>query len=137
MFDTINLRAGDQHHHRSEVHEHRAPTDASVRLLREMEQAALDKILGTIRLEGGPVDCAIVHMRDNLADQHRFIIRYTLGQHQREVRHDYCPKMGISAQQANDECFQELKAALAEDIAFHMLADPFVRALRSKGFRFD
>ena len=39
MFDTINLRAGDQHHHhRTEVHEHRAPTDESVRLLHELAE---------------------------------------------------------------------------------------------------
>jgi histidinol-phosphate/aromatic aminotransferase/cobyric acid decarboxylase-like protein len=142
MFDSYTLRAGDQHHHhRTEVHEHRAPTDASVKLLREMEQAALDKILSTFRLEGAPVNCVIIHMRDApsaanpLAMGHRFILRYKLGSRQREVRYDYRPsRLSISAQEANDECFHALKAALAEDIAFHLLADPFVNTLRATGF---
>lgn len=35
-----------------EVHEHRAPTDESVKLLREMEQAAEAKRIAGMRLEG-------------------------------------------------------------------------------------
>jgi hypothetical protein len=135
MFDAFHLRAGDHHHHhRSEVHEHRAPTDDSVKLLREMEHAALERVLSTIRLEGSPVDCAIVHMRDHLNYTHKFLIRYQLGRHKREVRHDFQPRFGACAQGVNDECHAALKTALAEDIAFHLLTEPFLCVLKREQF---
>lgn len=131
MFDTYEYRAGDQHHHhhRSEVHEHRAPTDASVKLLKEMEQAALEKILGTIRLEGGPVDCVIVHRADWQNDEHQFLIRYKLGTVTREARHTYRPQHGASSYEAREQCLEQLRGALAADIALQLLARPFALVL--------
>ena len=42
------------------VHEHRAPTDESVALLKEMEKEAREKIIDTIRLEGNGFECVVV-----------------------------------------------------------------------------
>jgi hypothetical protein len=141
MFDSYTVRAGDQHHHhRTEVHEHRAPTDASVKLLREMEQAALDKVLGAIRLEGCPVDCVILRMRegpsaaDPFALGHHFVVRYKLGAHAREFRHHFRPDWKKSAQEVNDDCYSDLRRALAEDISHYLLGGPFADMLRKQGF---
>lgn len=49
-----------------EVHEHRAPTDASVALLKEMEQAARDKITESIAISGNGFEC-VVHLMLDLA----------------------------------------------------------------------
>lgn len=51
------------------VHEHRAPTDESVRLLKEMETAARDKIDQSIRLDGNGFECVVEIMLDNMSDQ--------------------------------------------------------------------
>mgnify|MGYP000724599503 CR=1 FL=1 len=51
------------HHHRTEVHEHRAPTGESVRLLKEMEEAAREKVLAAIPLENNQIDCKVVFER--------------------------------------------------------------------------
>lgn len=51
------------------VHVHRAPTDESVRLLKEMEQAARDKVDHSIRLEGNGFECVVEIMLDNMSDQ--------------------------------------------------------------------
>lgn len=51
------------------VHEHRAPTDESVKLLREMEQAAQAKIDQSIRLEGNGFECVVRTERDEINDQ--------------------------------------------------------------------
>jgi hypothetical protein len=48
------------------VHEHRAPTDESVRLLREMEQKARDQIIQAIRLEDALIDC-VIHAQEDFA----------------------------------------------------------------------
>jgi hypothetical protein len=53
MFDTIHVRTAAPYP--QEIHEHRAPTDASVKLLSELEQAALDKVLSVNRLENNLV----------------------------------------------------------------------------------
>ncbi len=50
------------------VHEHRAPTDASVKLLMEMEQAAEAKVIEAIHVGNTVFEC-VVHMERNyLAD---------------------------------------------------------------------
>lgn len=47
-----------------EVHEHRAPTDQSVALLKEMEQAARDKVESAVRIEGNAFNCVVHVMRE-------------------------------------------------------------------------
>lgn len=54
---------------RTSVVEQRAPTDESVRLLREMEQAASDKFKDGIRLEGNDFNAVVaVHQIDWTGD---------------------------------------------------------------------
>lgn len=57
------------HHHSTTVHEHRAPTDASVALLKEMESAAEKKIVETIRVGNTAIECVLHRWVDNLNDQ--------------------------------------------------------------------
>jgi hypothetical protein len=51
-----------------EVHEHRAPTDDSARLLREMEASAEAKVIKSVRVENCPIDCVIQVMEDAMND---------------------------------------------------------------------
>ena len=52
-----------------EVHEHRAPTDASVKLLREMEQAAEAKVIDAVRVGNTSFECVVRRERDEMNDQ--------------------------------------------------------------------
>lgn len=125
MFNRTTLMlpaARDQHHyHRSEVHEHRAPTDASVKLLRELEQAALDKILATTRLENCPVDVVLHYAADTMGLCDRFMVRYKLAG--REVRVPVeVPTMGLhTASERVQHCMREVRKALAESLALEFL----------------
>ena len=47
-----------------EVHEHRAPTDESVKLLREMEAKARDAVIQAVHVGDATFEC-VVHMRKN------------------------------------------------------------------------
>ena len=47
--------------------ENKAPTDASVRLLYDMEKAARDKIIESVRLEDSIVDC-VIHTYDDFVN---------------------------------------------------------------------
>jgi len=55
MFDRYFVTPRPQtvtHNHRTEVHEHRAPTDESVKLLREMQAEAERDRVATFKLDG-------------------------------------------------------------------------------------
>jgi hypothetical protein len=133
MFDKTLILSAGRHdsYQRTEVHEHRAPTDASVKLLREMEQAALDKIMATVRLEGCPVDCMLAQMRDPFGD-YQFFIRYKLGTVTREVRHDFRPRFNLAPHDLREQAIGELRDALAKDIAIGLLDQPIRQLLGGK-----
>lgn len=69
MFDR-HIHVTERGHKTVTVNEHRAPTDESVRLLKEMETAARDKVVQSIRLEDSPID-AVVHAQDDFANNRR------------------------------------------------------------------
>jgi hypothetical protein len=137
MFDRNHLHvtaapARDQHHHVT-VTENRAPTDASVRLLKEMEDAALAKVLGTIRLEGCPVDCVLIAHEDVLLDNVQFLIRYRLGGEPITVRHTH-RKANLKGLEWYRAVFTELREVLARDIAERLLAGPMTAAISKASF---
>lgn len=59
MFDTFIAPRPRTEYVTREVHEHRAPTDESVKLLREMEAAADAKRIASFKLEGNSMTGAI------------------------------------------------------------------------------
>lgn len=68
MFDTyLNPQRTQTQFVTREVHEHRAPTDESVKLLREMEQKARDQITKSIRLESNNLKANIYQYLDPLS----------------------------------------------------------------------
>jgi len=75
MFDTVYV---NRHFNASTltatVTENRAPTDESVRLLREMEQAARDKIIKSIELESNTVSGRVFVMKDYLSGMNNFAV---------------------------------------------------------------
>jgi hypothetical protein len=60
------------------VHEHRAPTDQSVALLREMENAAAGKLVSAIPVDFNGLSVTLVSMMEPITRAHRFLLRYDL-----------------------------------------------------------
>lgn len=56
MFDRYEIRPQNNVHTTKTVHEHRAPTDQSIRLLREMEEKARDSILDVIYVKNNLIE---------------------------------------------------------------------------------
>lgn len=113
MFDrtTINQSRGPSH---VTVHEHRAPTDASVKLLAEMEEKAKEKVFGQIKLESNTFHCEVLRMRSP---------------------YSYCDTLGIVMQlngkriameitpdpdASNEDMLREIYKAVGERIAAHV-----------------
>lgn len=66
----INVNAPTEYVTREvNVTERRAPTDESVRLLKEMETAAQAKVDQSIRLDGNGFECVVQIMEDAMSDE--------------------------------------------------------------------
>lgn len=114
MFDRYIVHRGpsDVHVHHTE---HRAPTDESVRLLRDMEAAARSSVVEAMRLKCNTIE-AIVHRHDGCMDLRTvFFIHYNLNGQHREV------KYGCESHCTITEQLDGLWKALAEDIASYLL----------------
>lgn len=91
MFDRNHLHL---HDHGGPSHisvtktEKRAPTDESVRLLREMESAAKGQVLASVRVENTPVDGVLYVMEDFMSDQTIFACVFKVNGKRLEARHE-------------------------------------------------
>lgn len=68
MLDRIYVTPRPQHvYHRTEATEKRAPTDASVQLLREMEDAAEKQIIKSIKVGNTEFECVVHVVRESMS----------------------------------------------------------------------
>jgi phosphatidate phosphatase PAH1 len=138
MLDTYN------HTHRTEhvtnevtrhVHEHRAPTDETIKLLREMEEKARAKVEKGIRLNDTKIDCFIYGRYEISSWCSHFKIIYKLNGNTHEVSKSIIAD--IDGTIKTDFLVQEMIRALSEDIAINLLKsgeglDKAIRAIRNE-----
>jgi hypothetical protein len=132
----------DRHHHHLHVAhvtesvtknvnvtEKRAPTDESVRLLREMEAAAKAAIIGTIRVTDTPVECVIHSMYSQHGASRLFRVVYSLNGAKRTVDYERSDTGRLDADR--EEIIVGLRDALAKDIASVLVSATLDKALRA------
>jgi hypothetical protein len=99
-----------------QVVEKRAPTDESVRLLKEMEAEARKKIVEAVRLESNGFK-AVIHREDSYESLcTRFYINYELNGRRFQAKAN-ADDLGVKCADAIDI----IRAALADDIARNIL----------------
>jgi hypothetical protein len=108
-------------HEHVTVHAHRAPTDQSVRLLREMEQAARDQVVQAIRLENSPIDCVVHAQIDTMNVRRDFCVFVCINGQKIEVRQSF------DGETLPERIADGLLAAVSERIAAEVLAPAFGR----------
>jgi len=60
------------------VHEHKAPTDESVKLLNEMQKAALDNIVKTFNVNDNTVNACVIYLINKADfDGFKFVAKFT------------------------------------------------------------
>lgn len=98
------------------INEHRAPTDESVELLKEMEEAARNKFSQSIRLNINKFEC-VVHTGYDAANAAQiFLVQYSLNGCRREVEYAYTdPSKNFR------EVIQDLVDKVTKDIAVSIL----------------
>lgn len=135
MFDrsvVVLPRPRDTHVHVTErVVEQRAPTDESVRLLKEMEQAAHDKLLDSIKIADTGFECVVHVMRDPLAGD--ILMRAIVSVNGRKLTADHRGDGRDVAAMARG-----LVDAVAHEIADHVVRPALVKSMADwlpRGFR--
>lgn len=116
----------DVHHHprvtervtqEINITERRAPTEESVRMLREMEAAARAAIVASVRVENCAVDAVLHRQEDHLNDTTMFACIYNINGQKRTVRYDHIQKVGDDSTAAA----RGMVKAIGEDVAFVIL----------------
>lgn len=109
------------HHHSTTVHEHRAPTDASVALLKDMERAAERKVVETIRVANTAIEC-VLHKQDDMLNN-QVVIRaiFKLNGIVETADHRFSPYSDAGEVHA----YRDLRDKIAAVIATKMIASAF------------
>lgn len=118
-------------------HEHRAPTDESVKLLKEMEEKARDKIDETIRIEGNGFNGIVHLMRDSYDDTLRARVIYELNGRKMTTEHSVSPWNYTNAQTLRDTLMKELRDKMATEIATTVLLGAFDKSEEARRAIFD
>jgi hypothetical protein len=120
MFDR-HLHITERGHQMVTVNHKHAPTEESVKLLLEMEQAARDKVVQSIRLEDTPID-GVIHATDDVINMRRdYCVFVRIRGKQVEVRKSF------DLQAEPEAVAQGLLQAVSERIAAELLAPAFAR----------
>jgi len=128
MFDSHHLHVrnvSESVTRRVEVTEHRAPTDESVKLLRDMEDRAQARIVATTRVQDMGIDCVIHKMREMHTGDTRYAVIYSLNGKKHRADHLSMDRGNEDRDESKRRVAQELVTALAEDIARNLLAGAF------------
>lgn len=78
MFDKTTIALPDIINQHTTIHEHRAPTDESVKLLREMEEAAKKAIVDSVRVQDTHFECVVLTQTDMINCEEQFVAIFSL-----------------------------------------------------------
>lgn len=139
MFDrALIIGGGASHHHHnhhSTVVEKRAPTDESVRLLKDFEAEAKGKVLDSIRLTENGFECIVHQYVELVNDQQIFIAIFNLNGKKMDAEYRI-QRFECRGQEWHRKVADGLLKAISEKIATQAL-QPLAVALHDKfgGFR--
>jgi RNA 3'-terminal phosphate cyclase len=106
------------------VTENRAPTDESVRLLKEMEEKARDNIIESISVRDSQVECQILKERDFMSAGMRYTVVYSINGKKSAV------KFLADDLEMPKSVAEKLTEMVCFDIAKKMLVDAFAKVIK-------
>lgn len=108
---------------KQDVHEHRAPTDESVRLLKEFEEKAQDKVVQSVHVGDSAFECVIHKERDCMSDSALLRAVFSLNGRKESVQHSYRPR----GPQDEVAAYAALRDKVASAIATKMISAAFMQ----------
>lgn len=112
-----------------DVIEKRAPTDESVRLLKEMEQKARDKIIASIELDSNLVKGRVYVMKDYLSGKNNFAVLMDINGKRVEI------KVSTDEFQSPEAQLQEVYQEIGKRIAAEVMPAVFDSARKELLFK--
>jgi methylphosphotriester-DNA--protein-cysteine methyltransferase len=106
------------------VTEHRAPTDESVRLLKEMEEKAREKIIDSFSVKDTHFECKFFQEMDMTTQEMKYVVIYSMNGKRRTV------DVRVERDAINLDTYKKLINAVAYDIAGAILSDAFSKAVK-------
>lgn len=100
-----------------DIHEYRAPTDESVRLLKEFEEKALEKLYSTTRLENNTFNVVWHVFREYITLENKVVCRYKLNDI--EYKFEFAIDSMYNSKKISEQVIEKVKNAVAE----HLLID--------------
>lgn len=100
-----------------EVHEYRAPTDESVKLLREMEQKAKNEVVKSIQLESNYLNANVYLSLDPMSFNNMFRVVFDIN------GHSYVSDIAIPTHAPTEVIVQKLHRGISDVIAQKILED--------------
>lgn len=116
MFDTY-LSPQKTEYITKEVHEYRAPTDESVKLLREMEQKAKNEVVKSIQLESNYLKANVYLFLDPMSFNNMFRVVFDIN------GHSYVSDIAIPTNAPTEAIVQKLHRGISDVIAQKILED--------------
>ena len=116
---------------KTEITERRAPTDASVGLLREMEKAAEDKLVCTLRCTATQFSFTAHVFTDNAGFDNRMRVRFKLG----DQPFDFSVNVDRQTAQTKEDYIHHLRKILSDEIAKLILMGSFTQLVQLHHFR--
>lgn len=130
MFDTIRTLHSHQRGPSSiYVTEKRAPTDESVRLLKEMEQKARDKVVASIELDSNLVKGRVYVMKDYLSGKNNFAVLMDINGKRVEI------KVSTDEYESAEAQLQEVYQEIGRRIAAEVMPNVFDEARKGLLFK--
>ncbi len=128
MFDTYNKSPSEV---RVTTHEHRAPTDDSVRILSEMEQKALDRVLMAVSVADNSFNGSVVVMANPMTLGNTTWVKFKLNGVEHKMKFD--GPHGAELMAASQESWIiRLRDEIAHEIANRLTIDA-VANIRAMG----
>lgn len=113
------------------IHEHRAPTDQSVQMLREMEAKAEAEVVKAVRVGDTSFECVVHQTLDAMSDSMRWNAIFKLNGKQMHVSVETPRDRFIGADEMR-KSFTALRDEMAKTIADEVLHDAFIAVMRQR-----
>lgn len=127
MFNTYHThRTAAPYPQHVESHEHRAPTDESVRLLREMEQKAIDSVIHAIRCDANQFKFRATVMENHRAFNKIARIQFSLNEQAIDFEVEF-PRKISSIEETASALKKAITEKLAEVLVINLAEDHFLK----------
>lgn len=133
MFDVTHITQAPAYPQYVTVNEHRAPTDESVKILRDAEDRAQKSIVQSTRVENCPIDVVLHKMDDHLNCTQKFACIFKLNGVKHRVDYEHHRKFSASSEEDRIAAATGVRDAIAKEIA-NALMEPLYKHFDRRSF---